>query len=71
MANTITLQHKALGEVTGLREEHVARFLGVKYASLEHRFETSQVLEYGASPSAIDATKIGFVHVLPSQPTPK
>lgn len=56
---TTTLTHLSLGEVQGKADEKVARFLGIKYASIKDIFAPSEVVK--ASDGKIDATKLGYI----------
>jgi hypothetical protein len=56
---TTVLKHKDLGEICGVLGDNVARFLGVKYASLSDRFAKSEVVNYDAQNNTVDATRMG------------
>lgn len=49
--------HPKIGQVVGKEAEGCTQFLGVKYATLEHRFSAAQVAQYGGE--GLDATKYG------------
>lgn len=56
------LNHPCIGRVQGRYNKGVIQYLGLPYASLEHRFAASVVLEYPDSPKAdVDATKHGYL----------
>lgn len=56
---TTVLKHKNIGEICGVLDNNVAKFLGVKYASLSDRFAKSEVVNYDAHNNTVDATKMG------------
>lgn len=49
--------HSQIGKVVGKKADGCTQFLGVKYATLEHRFAEAQVVQY--SGEGLDATKYG------------
>ncbi|PGH04316.1 hypothetical protein AJ80_08539 [Polytolypa hystricis UAMH7299] len=55
---TSTLQHPALGTITGVSSDGVQQYLGVPYASLAHRFAEPKLFEKFEGGS-LDATKFG------------
>lgn len=61
MASTSPYDHPDIGTLeASTAQEGVLQFLGVQYATLEHRFAPAVVKKY--SPGAkIDATKLGYV----------
>jgi carboxylesterase type B len=52
------LYHPTLGKIAGLVGDKVHQYLGVPYASLEHRFPTPQILSKYEN-GLLDATKLG------------
>ena len=55
---TTTFAHRELGAVKGNNRHSAVEFLGIKYAALENRFATPElVTSYGAG--TLDATEFG------------
>jgi hypothetical protein len=59
------LEHPDLGQVQGRYGKGVIQYLGLKYASLEHRFAEPELATYDAS-STIDGMKHGLVPLGPN-----
>lgn len=56
---TATLNHPSIGKVVGNADrEHVARYLGLQYATLADRFAPPQMKDYTQN-DVIDATTHG------------
>lgn len=56
---TSTLQHPALGKITGVVKDGVVQYLGIKYATLENRLAAPFPLLENSGRGPIDATKFG------------
>lgn len=56
---TTILKHENIGEIHGVLGDEVVQFLGVKYATLKDRFAESQLMDYDAENSVVDATRMG------------
>ncbi|CAI6030914.1 unnamed protein product [Clonostachys chloroleuca] len=59
------LQHTPVGSVQGKFGKGSIEYLGIRYASLEHRLVKPKVIEY-ARPETLDATKHGPPVVTPA-----
>lgn len=55
-----TLQHPSLGQIRGKLADGVAQYLGIKYASLKHRFGAPELYDGSDAPGGIDSTKLGY-----------
>ncbi|EXM14306.1 Carboxylesterase, type B [Fusarium oxysporum f. sp. vasinfectum] len=53
------LQHSTLGTIEGLVSGNVTQFLGIKYASLDHRFGTPKLYNGQASSGFVNAKSVG------------
>lgn len=56
-ARMASFVHSKIGKVVGKEVEGCTQFLGVKYATLKHRFAKAEHVQY--SGEGIDATKYG------------
>lgn len=55
---TTLFAHRELGDVKGNNRDSAVEFLGIKYAELQNRFATPELVTgYGAG--TLDATKYG------------
>ncbi|PKS09624.1 hypothetical protein jhhlp_004243 [Lomentospora prolificans] len=57
--SVITLQHPALGPIRGKAHNGVVQYLGIKYASLSHRFSIPELYSGAGGSIVTDATQLG------------
>jgi len=57
---TAQLLHPFLGKIIGKEGGKVVSYLGIQYATLEHRFADAQLPSYPTG-NEINATKYGYV----------
>lgn len=63
---TYVLGHPGLGAIRGLVRNGVVSYLGIKYASLEHKFSEPQMVAAKlAGDGVFDATEFGYDIMLP------
>lgn len=53
------IDHPSLGSIRGVEEKGVTKFLGIKYASLEHQFALPKLVGRPEQGGVLDATKLG------------
>ena len=56
---TTSIKHPVLGEVLGVRDKGVIKFLGLKYASLKNRLALPELWEGHGSNSQVNASDLG------------
>ena len=56
-----TISHPNIGEVTGIGQDGITQFRGVKYATLRDGFAPAELVQYNGN--GLDATKYGWVSI--------
>ena len=57
---TAVLDHPSLGaKIRGVVDDGVTRYFGIKYATLEHKFDAPHPVDRSTTADVIDATKAG------------
>ena len=53
------IDHPSLGSIRGVEDGGVVKFLGIKYASLEHQFALPKLVRKPEHGGVLDATTLG------------